>query len=229
VTPTYNEAENLPRLVSSLFKIQIEDLAILIVDDNSPDGTGILAEDLKKKYPDQLSVIHRSGKAGLGTAYISGFKQALEMGASAIAQMDADLSHPPELLLPLLDSLEGCDVAMGSRYIPGGSVDIHWPVWRKLLSEFGNIYARSILDLPVKDATGGFKIWRRETLVGMPLDDVRSNGYAFQIEMTYLAHRLGYTFREIPFYFPDRNSGNSKMSFRIQWEAAVRVWQMRFQ
>jgi dolichol-phosphate mannosyltransferase len=229
VTPTYNEADNLPRLVSAIFGLKIDNLGILIVDDNSPDGTGKIAEDLAQEDPERIKVLHRSGKKGLGTAYISGFKQALDMGAGAIAQMDADLSHPPELLLPLLESLEGCDVAMGSRYVPGGSVDVHWSYWRKTLSEYGNIYARTILNLPVKDATGGFKIWRRETLSGMPLDKVRSNGYAFQIEMAYIAYRLGYTFREIPFYFADRSSGNSKMSFKIQWEAVVRVWQLRFQ
>ena len=127
-----------------------------------------------------------------------------------------------------MDALTTCDVALGSRYVPGGGVDERWSQWRKFLSAFGNLYARTILGLPIHDATGGFKIWRRETLLGMPLDRIRSNGYAFQIEMAYVAYRLGYTFQEVPFYFADRRWGSSKMSFRIQREAALRVWQIRF-
>lgn len=226
VIPTYNEAENLPKLLSALFDLPLEDLSILIVDDNSPDGTGQLADEWVSKYPGRMAVIHRSGKLGLGTAYITGFRQALQAGAQAIAQMDADFSHPPEKLLVLLEALRSCDVAMGSRYVPGGGVDERWPFWRKGLSAFGNLYARLILRFPLRDATGGFKIWRRETLLGMPLESIRSNGYAFQIEMAYVAYLLGYSFQEIPFYFADRQWGHSKMSFRIQREAAIRVWQM---
>jgi dolichol-phosphate mannosyltransferase len=226
VTPTFNEAENLPKLVSALFDLPLPGLKILVVDDNSPDGTGQIAEDLVAAHPGCLGVLHRSGKLGLGTAYIAGFTRALAEGAEAIAQMDADFSHPPEKLLGLLEVLRHCDVALGSRYVPGGAVDERWPMWRKGLSSFGNLYARAILGLPVRDATGGFKVWRRETLQGMPLERVRSNGYAFQVEMAYIAFRLGYTFDEVPFYFADRRWGQSKMSFRIQREAAVRVWQM---
>lgn len=229
VTPTYNEAENLPKLVSALFGLSIPDLKFLVVDDNSPDGTGELAEELKRSYPERLSVLHRPGKLGLGSAYVIGFCQALEQGAQAVAQMDADFSHPPEKLVELLAALEGCDVAMGSRYIPGGAVDERWPYWRKGLSSFGNIYARTILRLPVRDATGGFRMWRRETLMGMPLSRIRSNGYAFQVEMAFIAYRLKYCFKEVPFYFADRRWGKSKMSFQIQREAAVRVWQMLFE
>lgn len=229
VTPTYNEAENLPKLVSTLFALNIPDLKFLVVDDNSPDGSGQIAEELAAASQGRLSVLHRPGKLGLGSAYITGFTQALKDGAEAVAQMDADFSHPPEKLLELLEALENCDVAMGSRYVPGGSVDERWPFWRKGLSAFGNIYAGIILSLPVKDATGGFRMWRRETLLGMPLERVRSNGYAFQVEMAYIAFRLGYRFKEIPFYFADRRWGNSKMSFNIQTEAAIRVWQMLFE
>jgi len=228
VTPTYNEAESLPDLVSALFGLAIQDLSLLVVDDNSPDGTGQVAEQLAKNYPEKITVLHRLGKLGLGTAYIMGFYEALKSGAQAIAQMDADWSHPPKILLPLMDALTTCDVALGSRYVPGGGVDERWSQWRKFLSAFGNLYARTILGLPIHDATGGFKIWRRETLLGMPLDRIRSNGYAFQIEMAYVAYRLGYTFQEVPFYFADRRWGSSKMSFRIQREAALRVWQIRF-
>jgi dolichol-phosphate mannosyltransferase len=226
VTPTYNEAENLPKLVSAIFALPLPDLKILVVDDNSPDGTGQLAEELASSNPGRMSVLHREGKLGLGTAYLHGFRLAIEAGAEAIAQMDADFSHPPELLVELLNTLQTCDVAMGSRYVPGGAVDERWPFWRKGLSAFGNIYARLILNLPVRDGTGGYRMWRRDTLAGMPLERVRSNGYAFQVEMAYITCRLGYTFQEVPFYFADRQWGQSKMSFQIQREAAIRVWQM---
>lgn len=226
VIPTYNESENLPLLVSALLGLPLPDLKLLVVDDNSPDGTGHLAERLAAEHPGRLEVIHRPGKLGLGSAYISGFRRALEEGAEAVAQMDADFSHPPEKLVELEKVLSDCDIAMGSRYVPGGAVDERWPFWRKGLSAFGNIYARLILGLPVVDATGGYRLWKRSALAGMPLDRVRSNGYAFQVEMAYIAYRLGYCFREIPFYFADRRWGQSKMSFRIQREAAVRVWQL---
>jgi dolichol-phosphate mannosyltransferase len=229
VIPTYNEAENLPKLVSVLFQLPIPGMKILVVDDNSPDGTGEIADRLAEEQRERLRALHRAGKMGLGSAYIQGFKRALEDGAQAVAQMDADFSHPPDLLVDLYAALQTCDVAMGSRYVPGGSVDRDWPIWRKGLSAFGNLYARSILWLPVRDATGGYRMWRRRTLLSMPLDRVRSNGYAFQVEMAYIACRLGFQFREIPFYFADRKWGQSKMSFRIQKEAAIRIWQMLFE
>lgn len=226
VIPTYNEAENLPALVSALFALDMPQLKVLVVDDHSPDGTGELAEALKGQSNGRLDVLHRAGKLGLGTAYIQGFQMALAGGSQAVAQMDADFSHPVELLPVMLQALAGCDVAMGSRYVPGGAVDRQWPAWRRGLSAFGNLYARAILRLAVRDATGGYRMWRRETLLGLPLERVRSNGYAFQVEMAYLACKLGYRFHEIPFYFADRKWGHSKMSFRIQREAALRVWQM---
>jgi dolichol-phosphate mannosyltransferase len=229
VIPTYNEAENLPKLIEALFSLPLEGLKILVVDDDSPDGTGQTAKNLSKDYANKLSVIGRAGKLGLGTAYITGFKRALEQGAEAVGQMDADFSHPPGKVEELMRVLETCDLALGSRYVPGGSLDEDWPVWRKNLSNFGNFYARTILRLPVRDTTGGFRIWRRKTLLGMPLARVRSNGYAFQIEMLYLAHRLGYTYREVPFYFSEREEGNSKMSFNIQLEAVHRVWELLFE
>lgn len=229
VIPTYNEAENLPRLVSALFSLPIPDLKLLIVDDNSPDGTGEIAKSLRDENSGKVTLIQRSGKLGLGSAYVMGFGKAIAEGAEAIAQMDADFSHPPEKLVELLEVLENCDVAMGSRYVPGGSVDNRWPLWRKGLSAFGNLYASAILRLPLRDATGGFKIWRRAALAGMPLERVQSNGYAFQIEMAYIAYNLGYTFDEVPFYFADRRWGTSKMSFDIQIEAAIRVWQILFE
>lgn len=226
VIPTYNEAQNLPKLASALFDLGVPDLKLLVVDDNSPDGTAQVVRDLMDRYPGSISVMVRPKKMGLGTAYIAGFQQALREGAEAVGQMDADLSHPPAKFTELLQTLETCDVAMGSRYVPGGSVDQNWPAWRKGLSAFGNIYARAILRLPIKDATGGFRLWRRTALLGIPLKRVRSNGYAFQIEMAYLAHRLGYSFREVPFYFADRRWGTSKMSLSVQLEAARRVWEL---
>ena len=228
VIPTYNEAENLPGLVSALFSLLIPDLRVLVVDDNSRDGTGQLAEQLAEQSGGRLSVLHRPGKLGLGSAYLLGFQQAIQAGAEAVGQMDADFSHPPELLISMLEQLQECDLAMGSRYVPGGSVDRHWPAWRKGLSAFGNVYSRAVLGLPVCDATGGYRLWRSAVLQCMPLDTIRSNGYAFQVEMLYLAYRLGFTIREIPFYFADRTHGGSKMSLAIQLEAALRVWQMKF-
>ncbi len=229
VIPTYNEVENLEKLVSTLFSLPLDELCVLVVDDNSPDGTGDLADRLSASHPQHMAVLHRPGKMGLGSAYIQGFQRAIAMGASSVAQMDADFSHPPQKLVELANVLDSCDVAMGSRYVPGGAVDERWPLWRKGLSAFGNLYARSILRLPVRDATGGYRMWRRETLQGMPLERVRSNGYAFQVEMAFIACRLGYRFREIPIYFADRRWGHSKMCFRIQREAAVRVWQLLYE
>ena len=229
VIPTFNEAENISNLISRLFDLQLGGLNILVVDDNSPDGTGEIVDDLSKDRPGRISILHRTGKKGLGSAYIEGFQHALDLGADAIVQMDADFSHPPEKILEFTQALIDSDLVIGSRYIPGGSLDEQWPLWRKSLSTFGNIYAKTILRLPINDATGGFRAWRRETLLGLPLDKVRSNGYAFQVEMIYLAFRLGYSIFEVPFYFADRQWGNSKMSFAIQFEAAYRVWQMLFE
>ncbi len=225
VIPTYNERENLPKLAGVLFGLPL-DIDLLVVDDASPDGTGDLAEGLKQEYGGKVKVIHRPGKLGLGTAYIQGFKMALESGADFLVQMDADFSHPPEKLTEMASALESCDVVIGSRYVKGGKLDESWPMWRRGLSAFGNLYARVILGLSVRDTTGGYRMWRRETLQGMPLDRIQSNGYAFQVEMTYVASRLGYQFKEIPIYFADRKWGESKMSGTIQREAATRVWQL---
>lgn len=228
VIPTYNEVENLERLVSTIFSLPLVGLKILVVDDNSPDGTGKLADDLADRYRGCLSVLHRPGKAGLGTAYVQGFRLALSGGAEAVGQMDADFSHPPEKLVELAETLNGCDLVIGSRYVPGGSVDERWPIWRRGLSAFGNNYARTILRLSVRDATGGFRLWRADALRRVPLDRVRSNGYAFQVEMIYIASCLGCKIKEIPIYFADRRWGHSKMSLQVQREAALRVWQMLF-
>ncbi len=229
VIPTFNEAENIVNLTSVLFDLPLDGLSMLVVDDNSPDGTGQIADDLSESHPGRFTVLHRKGKKGLGSAYIEGFGLALKLGADAVVQMDADFSHPPEKVVEMVENLVEYDVAAGSRYIPGGSLDNQWPMWRKGLSFFGNIYAKAILQLPVNDATGGFRAWRRETLLAMPLDRVRSNGYAFQVEMIYLAYRIGCKISEVPFYFADRKWGTSKMSVGIQIEAAYRVWQMLYE
>jgi len=229
VIPTYNEKENLPLIVSSLFGLDIPDVQILIVDDNSPDGTGDIAEKLKKEFPGSLSVLHREGKKGLGTAYLEGFNYCLDKGADQIVQMDADFSHNPEKVLELLEGLKDKDMVLGSRYVSGGSLDERWAFWRKGLSSFGNFYARVILRMPILDVTGGFRAWRRNTLLGIPLDRIKSQGYAFQVEMAYITHLCGYSIKEIPIYFADRTRGDSKMSLNIQIEAARRVWAILYE
>ncbi|HSR48192.1 MAG TPA: polyprenol monophosphomannose synthase [Anaerolineales bacterium] len=226
VVPTYNEVENLPRLAESLWSLPGLRVHLLVVDDGSPDGTGRLAEDLARGRPEGLSVLHRPGKLGLGTAYRAGFAKALERAADAIVQMDADFSHDPREIPGFVAALDHCDAVFGSRYIPGGRLDERWSVGRVALSRFGNLYARTILRLPMQDVTGGYRAWRPATLRAMPLDRIRSNGYVFQVEMAYVADRLGFAVVEKPIYFEDRRYGRSKMSLRIQVEAALRVWQV---
>jgi dolichol-phosphate mannosyltransferase len=224
VIPTYNEAENLPKLVSALFSLPL-DLRVLVVDDNSPDGTGKIADDLAAQ-DNRMQVLHRPGKLGLRSAYLNAFQQVMLEDVDAIVQMDADFSHDPAVLPEMAARLESCDVVIGSRYVEGGAVDERWPLWRKELSAFGNLYARSILGFPLRDVTTGYRMWRRETLQSMPLERIRSNGYVFLVEMAYLAYCLEYQIEEVPIYFADRRWGKSKMSFRIQFEAALRVWQL---
>lgn len=228
VIPTYNERENLPTLVDKLFSLPISDLELLIVDDNSPDGTGQMADDYAVQKPGKVHTLHRSGKLGLGTAYVAGFKKALELGADRIVQMDADFSHPPEKLVEMLEASHKCDLVLGSRYIPGGSLDKDWPWYRKALSGFGNFYARTILGVKVRDITGGFRMWNRNALERIPLDRIRSNGYMFQVEMAYLASKLGFSVIEVPIYFAERKFGKSKINLSIQVEAAISVWKLPF-
>jgi dolichol-phosphate mannosyltransferase len=227
VTPTYNEAENLPKLVSALFSLPL-DLRVLVVDDNSPDGTGRIADELAAAYPGRVDVLHRPGKLGLRSAYLNGFQKILEMDGDtqAIVQMDADFSHDPSVLVAMANLLESCDVVLGSRYVKGGSVDERWPVWRKSLSAFGNYYARTILGLPLYDVTTGYRMWRRKTLQQIPFERIRSSGYVFLVEMAYLTHCLEFKIGESPIYFADRRWGKSKMSIKIQMEAAFRIWQV---
>lgn len=228
IIPTFNEAENLPTLAAELWALPIQNLGLLVVDDASPDGTGDIADELAQRQPNRMQVIHRQDKLGLGSAYLTGFQTALDAGAQVIGQMDADFSHAPGYLPTFMESLEDADMVLGSRYVEGGRIDERWELPRLLLSSFGNFYARTILSLSVRDATGGYRLWRRETLERMPLHRVRSNGYIFQVELAYLAEKLGHRIVEEPIYFEDRRIGESKMSFRIQVEAALRVWQLLF-
>ena len=227
VVPTYNEAENLPKLVSALFMLPL-DLSLLVVDDNSPDGTGQIADDLARSHSGRVNVLHRTGKLGLRSAYMEGFQKAFELGADAVVQMDADFSHDPAVLKEMAKRITDCDVVIGSRYVKGGSLDKNWPLWRKFLSGFGNNYARTILQFPLHDVTTGFRMWRRETLEKMPLDRIRSNGYIFLVEMAYVAFLMEYDIVEVPIHFEDRRFGKSKMSLKIQMEAALRIWDVRW-
>ena len=199
---------------------------MLIVDDNSPDGTGRIAEELALKFPGRVEVMHRPGKMGLRSAYLNGFQKLLSGDAQAIVQMDADFSHDPAALPEMVRKLESCDMVLGSRYVQGGSVDKDWPQWRKSLSAFANFYARSILHLPFHDVTTGYRLWRRETLMQIPFEKIQSSGYVFLVEMAYLTHCLEFKIGESPIYFADRRFGKSKMSFKIQLEAALRIWQV---
>jgi dolichol-phosphate mannosyltransferase len=226
VTPTYNEASNLPQLVERLLALPL-DVSVLVVDDDSPDGTGRVADELATAHPGRVSVLHRTGRRGLRSAYVEGFHLAIERKADAVAQMDADLSHDPSRLPDMARALATSDLVLGSRYVPGGSLDPRWPMWRRGLSAWGNFYARSILGLALRDMTTGYRLWRSEALAQMPLDEIRSNGYVFLVEMAFVATERGFRLSEVPIHFEDRRFGQSKMSLRIQLEAAVRVWQVR--
>lgn len=231
VLPTYNEAENLPRMVGELLGLRLPDtaLSVLVVDDASPDGTGRLADELAARHPGRVAVLHRAGKEGLGRAYIAGFRQALDQGAELVLQMDCDFSHQPSDIASLLAALPGADMVLGSRFVKGGRVDPNWAWWRKLLSRFANgLYVKWILGTGLCDATGGFRLWRAATLRGMDIARrIASNGYVFQVEMAFVAQRLGYLVKEVPIEFPDRTAGTSKMSLRIQIEAALRVFEVK--
>ena len=227
VLPTYNEAATLPLVADSLRRLALPGLRLLVVDDNSPDGTGRIAEELGQRYPGQVLVHHRQAKLGLASAYVTGFRLALEANATIVVEMDADLSHPPAMVPQLLDALIRCDVAVGSRYVEGGGVDPGWGWHRRILSWGGNHYARWILGIPVFDVTSGFKAFRREVLASLDLEGVRSRGYAFQIEMAYACYRHGFRIAEVPILFAERQAGGSKLSPAVVGEALWRVWQMR--
>jgi dolichol-phosphate mannosyltransferase len=241
VIPTYNEADNLPSLTAALLALPFPRLQILIVDDNSPDGTGTVADALAARYNQtpssdseppvaRMAVIHRAGKGGLGSAYVAGMRRALDEGAEYVIQMDADFSHSPRYIPQMLAVMlaTGADVIIGSRYVPGGSLDEGWGWWRRWLSWWANLYSRALLGLRIRDMTAGFKLWQREALLGIGLEGIRSNGYSFQVEMAYLCEKLGYRLIELPIHFEDRRIGQSKLDVPVKLESAWRTWQIRW-
>ncbi|MGD9401926.1 MAG: polyprenol monophosphomannose synthase [bacterium] len=225
VIPTYNEKQNIEIVLERVLGAG-PDIEVVVVDDNSPDGTADLVTRAAAGNP-RLHLIRREGKQGLGTAYIAGFKYALKAGATLVMQMDADLSHDPRYIPDMLEAVRSHDLVIGSRYIKGVNV-INWPMERLILSYMANVYTRVITAMPVHDATGGFKCFRREVLEAIELDEVISDGYCFQIEMNFRAWRRGFRIKEVPIVFVDRHSGTSKMSKRIIWEAIYKVWVLRF-
>ncbi|MDQ7063153.1 MAG: polyprenol monophosphomannose synthase [candidate division KSB1 bacterium] len=227
VIPTYNEAGNVKRLLERVFALGIADLEVLVVDDNSPDGTAVVVEELQQQNP-AIHLIRRPAKMGLGTAYVAGFKYAIEHKFDLIFEMDADLSHNPDDIPRFLDTIqEGYDLVIGSRYLTGVNV-INWPLSRLLLSLFANWYTRTITGLPLKDCTSGFKCFRRTVLESIDLDKIQSDGYSFQIELHFIVWKKGFRFCEIPIIFTDRDRGSSKMSRKVMIEAALMVWRLKF-
>jgi dolichol-phosphate mannosyltransferase len=230
VLPTYQEAGNIALITGALLRLPLPNLRVLVADDDSPDGTGKIAEGLAERHGrDRITVVHRPGKEGLGRAYVDGMTRAIAAGAEFVVQMDADLSHGPDYLPGMLGTLlsADADVVIGSRYVPGASVGSEWPWHRKLLSSFANTYVRTLLGLGIRDATAGYKIWRRSALQAIELPAVRSNGYSFQVEMNYRAVRGKLKVVELPIHFSDRAEGESKMSLRVQLESALMPFKLR--
>jgi dolichol-phosphate mannosyltransferase len=229
VVPTYNEAGNLPVLVARLLALPLPGLTVLVADDNSPDGTGDVADKLAIEHPERVQVLHRPGKEGLGRAYVDGISRALEGGAEYVAQMDADLSHPPEALPGMLGALLStrAGVVIGSRYVPGGELDEAWSFYRRALSGWANFYVQTLLRVRIRDLTAGFKIWRADVLSDIGLNRVQSNGYSFQVEMHYLATRRGHTIVEVPIRFEERKDGVSKMTTATKIESALMPFRLR--
>jgi len=224
IIPSYNEAENLPLLVPQVLA-QGPGIEVLVVDDDSPDGTGKLADDLADRDP-RVHVLHRTAKQGLGPAYRAGFTRALDLGADFVIQMDADFSHPPEKIREMLTEIEEYDVVMGSRYVSGITV-VNWPIERILLSYYGNWYVRKVTGLPISDTTGGFRCIRRSALESIDFERIRANGYAFQVELNYRFVKSGARVKEIPFFFLDRTRGTSKLTLRIGLETLWLAWWLR--
>jgi dolichol-phosphate mannosyltransferase len=223
VVPTYNERESLPLLVAGL--MEHSNVRVLVVDDNSPDGTGSLADSLAQSHPGRIDVMHRTGTRGLGRSYVDGLKWATRQPVDLICQMDADLSHDPAQLPRLLNGAERGDVVIGSRYVPGGQI-ANWPLRRKLLSRFANIYVRTVTRLSARDCTSGYRCWRREALASMPLDRFISDGYSFLVEMLYVATRRGRRVVEVPITFVERRLGESKLSRAVMIESAITPWKL---
>lgn len=230
VVPTYNEAVNLPILAERVLGLPLPNLRLVVADDNSPDGTGAIADELAAASDDRVTVLHRKAKEGIGRAHIAGMRASVEHGAEYVVQMDADLSHQPEVIPELLGTMLSTDAGLviGSRYVIGGSLSDQWGLHRRLLSRGGSAYVNAIMRLGIRDTTGGFKLWRRDVLDAIDLDRVRSDGFSFQIEMNYRCKQLGYRIVEIPIHFEERYSGSSKISLRIQLEALKLPWQLLF-
>jgi dolichol-phosphate mannosyltransferase len=230
VVPTYNERENLPVLAGQLAGLGVPNLQMLVVDDDSPDGTGEVADKLAADSPAAVAVLHRTQKNGLGRAYVAGMTKALEDGADIVVQMDADLSHPAAVVRVMVEALQDPSVGLviGSRYVPGGSTASQWPWHRKALSAWANFYVNAILRVGIRDATAGFKAWRADALRAVDLPTVRSDGYSFQVELHYRAVQHGITVVEVPIRFEERVAGASKMSLSVQLESAAMPWRLRF-
>jgi len=230
VLPTYNEVANLPMIVPALLDLPLTGLQILVADDNSPDGTGDIADELAERYGEaRMTVVHRPGKQGLGRAYVDGMTRAVQAGAEFVVQMDSDLSHDPEYLPQMLGTLlsTGADVVVGSRYVASASLASEWSWRRKMLSGFANTYVRGLLRLGIRDVTAGFKLWRSSALKAMDLESIRSNGYSFQVEMSYRTVKHGLKVVELPIHFAERSEGESKMSLRVQIESALMPFLLR--
>lgn len=223
IVPTYNERMNVAALAAEL--LRIDGLQVLVVDDASPDGTGVEADRLAAASGGRLTVLHRRGARGLGLSYVAGIRAVLETGATHICQMDADFSHDPADLPRLLDAARGADLVIGSRYVPGGAVR-NWPVHRRMLSAFANRYVRAITRLPIHDCTSGFRCWRRELLAQVPIETIVSDGYAFLVEMAWEASRAGGRIAEVPIVFVERREGASKLSGRVLLESALLPWRL---
>jgi len=230
VVPTYNERENLPVLAGLLSDLNLPGLELLVVDDNSPDGTGDVADELAKASPEKVGVLHRTVKDGLGRAYVAGITRALDEGADIVIQMDADLSHPASVIPTMVEMLRTTDAAVviGSRYVPGGSAAAEWGWHRRALSAWANFYVNAILRLHVKDATAGFKAWKADTLRWIDVASIGSNGYSFQVEMNYRTVKRGLKIAETPIRFEERTEGVSKMSLKVQLESALMPWKLLF-
>jgi dolichol-phosphate mannosyltransferase len=230
VLPTYQEAKNLPVITDALLSLPLTNLRVIVVDDNSPDGTGQIADELAGRYGrERMSVVHRAGKEGLGRAYIDGMMRAISASAEFVVQMDSDLSHGPEYLPGMLGTLlaANADAVIGSRYVIGASVGAEWPWHRKALSGFANSYVRFLLHLGIRDGTAGYKLWRASALQAIGLPTIRSNGYSFQVEMNYRAVKGGLKIVELPIHFADRTEGESKMSLKVQLESALLPFKLR--
>jgi dolichol-phosphate mannosyltransferase len=238
VIPTFNEAKNLPDLIEALLEtITVSPLQLIVVDDNSPDDTGKIADELAEKYyrgPEtrnrrRIQVIHRNYKQGLGSAYLDGIQYALNDKSDFVVQMDADLSHSPKYIMRMYELISkgNVDVVIGSRYVEGGCTSKNWGIWRRFLSRFANIYCRMILNANVHDMTSGFKLWRREALEGICIETIKSTGYSFQVEMVYRCRKLGYNLVETPICFIDRQVGKSKLSLEEKIVSAIRIWQIK--